>query len=249
MKALIVTVAGSATRFNKDTEEETLKCIYNIGGYKNTLLYQILNKARDYDEFIIVGGFLYSTLKLFIDQELTEFKDKIKLVYNSEYTKFGSGFSLYLGMEHTSLETEEIIFVEGDLYFNNYDFDRIKNSKLNAITINHEPITAKKAVVVYVDGNNRIRYLYDTSHSHLEINEPFLAIYNSGQVWKFANMDKLRIVLDRLTPHQIEGTNLEIIQGYFGDLNPSEYEIIEFATWHNCNTVSDYRIVHSIITK
>ena len=28
MKYLIITVAGTATRFNRDTKEETLKCLY-----------------------------------------------------------------------------------------------------------------------------------------------------------------------------------------------------------------------------
>lgn len=249
MRSLIVTVAGTATRFNRDTSEETLKCLYNIGGPRNTLLYQILDKARDFDEFVIVGGYLYSKLEEFVNESLPEFRDRIKLVYNPEFATFGSGYSLILGLQNVSPNATEIVFVEGDLYFNREDFEHIKNTALNVLTVNHEPITAKKAVVVYEKVNGGLQYIYDTSHSYLEIKEQFLAVYNSGQVWKFVDTDKLSKVMGSLTPEQTRGTNLEIIQGYFVDLCPSEYEIVEFSTWHNCNTVADYEIVHSKITR
>ena len=148
MKTLIVTVAGTATRFNRDTSEPTLKCLYEIGGYKNTLLYQILDKARDYDEYIIVGGYLYEKLQEFVNNNLTEFKDKIKLIFNPEYLTYGSGFSLILGIQAICCASHEILFVEGDLYFDSQSFDKVKNFDKAVFTVNHEPITAKKAVVV-----------------------------------------------------------------------------------------------------
>ena len=249
MRTLIITVAGTATRFNRDTAEPTLKCLYEIGGYKNTLLYQILDKARDYDEYIIVGGYLYENLQRFVEQSLKEFKDKIKLVFNPEYSTFGSGYSLILGIQAVSPVSTEVLFVEGDLYFDNKDFEKIKESERAVFTVNHELITAKKAVVVYENIEGRLRYLYDTSHSYLQIPEPFLAIFNSGQVWKFTDISKLSKVLNSLTPNQVKGTNLEIIQGYFGDLSSEEYEMVSFNTWHNCNTVKDYETVYSKIIK
>lgn len=249
MRSLIVTVAGTATRFNREISEKTLKCLYSIGGFRNTLLYQILDKARDFDEFVIVGGYLYSKLKEFVNENLSEFRDRIKLVFNPEFATFGSGYSLLLGLHNVSHNATEIVFVEGDLYFNREDFDHIKNSEFNVLTVNHELITARKAVVVYEKVNGGLQYIYDTSHSYLEIKEPFLAVYNSGQVWKFVDTDKLSNVMKSLSPEQTKGSNLEIIQGYFGNLCPSEYEIVEFSTWHNCNTVADYKAVHSIITK
>lgn len=247
MKTLIVTVAGTASRFNRDTEEPTLKCLYNIGGSKNTLLYQILDKARDFDEFIIVGGYLYGKLEAFVDSELIEFRNRIKLVYNPEFSTYGSGYSLILGIQNSNPETDEVVFVEGDLYFDDTDFERIKQSEKNVFTVNHELITAKKSVVVYENEDGYLRYLYDTSHSYLQIMEPFLAVYNSGQVWKFTDTGKLLQVVNGLSPEQTKGTNLEIIQGYFGDIKPERYEMVEFSTWHNCNTVKDYETVYSRI--
>lgn len=249
MRTLIITVAGTATRFNKDTQEPTLKCLYEIGGYQNTLLYQILDKARDFDEFVIVGGYLYDKLERFIEDNLQEFRSKIKLVNNPEYSTFGSGYSLIVGIQNSNPNTSEILFVEGDLYFDGKDFERIKTSTKNVFTVNHELITAKKAVVVYENEKGYLRYLYDTSHSYLRIPEPFLAVYNSGQVWKFRDIDKLTQVLNSLTPDQVKSTNLEIIQGYFGDLASEEYEMVVFGTWHNCNTVKDYETVYSKINK
>lgn len=249
MRSLIVTVAGTATRFNKDTLEETLKCLYYIGEPDNCLLSQILDKARNIDEYIIVGGYLYEKLSDFIKYNLKEYLPKIKLVYNPEYNTYGSGYSLIKGIEAISDESEEVIFVEGDLYFDSTDFNTVKETKLNVFTVNHELISAKKAVVVYVKTDGRIRYLYDTSHKYLEIKEPFLAVYNSGQIWKFIDIQRLRDVVDSLTLEQEKGTNLEIIQGYFGNLDKGKYQMIPFGTWFNCNTVNDYKIVHSIITK
>ena len=249
MKTLIITVAGTATRFNRDTAVPTLKCLYEIGGYKNTLLYQILDKARDYDEYVIVGGYLYEKLDDFVGKNLYEFKDRIKLVYNPEFSTFGSGYSLILGIRNSNPKSSEILFVEGDLYFDKDDFEKIKKSDKAVFTVNHELITAKKAVVVYENENGHLRYLYDTSHSYLQIPEPFLAVYNSGQVWKFTDMEMLTKVLNILSPDQIRSTNLEIIQGYFGNLTPEEYNMVTFETWHNCNTIKDYETVYTKIRK
>lgn len=249
MKTLIITVAGTATRFNKDTQEPTLKCLYEKGGYRNTLLYQIFDKARDFDEFVIVGGYLYEKLERFVEEKLYEFKNRIRLVYNPHYSTYGSGYSLILGIWNLNSKTDEVIFVEGDLYFDSSDFERIKKSSKNVFTVSHELITAKKAVVVYENEEGFLRYLYDTSHSYLQIREPFLAVYNSGQVWKFRDMNKLTKVLDSLTPDQARGTNLEIIQGYFGNLAPEQFDMVVFETWHNCNTVKDYETVYAKINK
>ena len=87
MKTLVITVAGSATRFNKDLNRETLKCIYYMESPKYSLLYQLLDKARELDEYIIVGGYLFEQLEVFCKKELGEFSTKIKLIYNINKVK------------------------------------------------------------------------------------------------------------------------------------------------------------------
>lgn len=249
MKSLIITVAGTATRFNRDTIRPTLKCLYAKGGYKNTLLYQILDKSRDVDEYIIVGGYLFDRLKAFIDENLNEFSDKIKLVYNDKYSEYGSGYSLILGIKNVDNRADEIIFVEGDLYFDNSSYESVKKSSCNVFTVNHELITSRKAVALYINEREELHYLYDTSHVSLFIPEPFLAVYNSGQVWKFQDLRKLNQIIDTLSEEQVRGTNLEIVQRYFVDLSSEDRQMIVFSTWYNCNTVMDYEEVYKAIRK
>ena len=240
MRSLIVTVAGTATRFNRDTSKETLKCIYHEGCPDACLLARILDASINFDEFIIVGGFLFGQLEKFIDQYLIRHKSKIKLIYNPEYKNYGSGYSLIMGVKALSEATKEVLFVEGDLAFDKNDYNRVIQSTKDTLTINLEPITADKAVVVYEKIDGHLQYLYDTTHHCLEIKEPFLAIFNSAQIWKFINPKRLLIVIDNLSQEQVEGTNLEIIQNYFGPLYKNDYNIVSFSKWFNCNTVTDY---------
>lgn len=249
MKSLIITVAGTATRFNRDTREQTLKCLHYIGQPQNCLLYRILEKATDFDEFIIVGGFLYEKLCAFIEAHFQLFAPRIKTVFNPEFTTFGSGYSLIKGIEAVSAQADEVVFAEGDLFFDDAGFERVKNSEREVITVNYELIDARKAVVLYQTESGQFRYLYDTNHRTLSITEPFIAVYNSGQVWKFCSIEKLRKVVAGLSLQQQHGTNLEIIQGYFGGLSAEQVEIVPFRVWLNCNTVADYEKVYALITQ
>lgn len=240
MKSMIVTVAGTATRFNRDTTEETLKCLYHRGEPSMSLLSQIVGKSEGIDEIVIVGGYLYEKLCQFVATHLSEYASKIRIVYNPEYCTYGSGYSLIKGIENVSPEADEVIFVEGDLYFDKEEFALIKASERDVFTVNHELITADKSVVVYERVCGCIKYLYDTSHKSLRIDEPFLAVYNSGQIWKFRDVARLRGVVASLTPEQEHGTNLEIVQGYFDAVSPDDYEMIALSVWCNCNTVADW---------
>ena len=56
MKYLIITVAGTATRFNRDTKEETLKCLYYTDEPQYALLAQLLKNCGEYDKYILVGA-------------------------------------------------------------------------------------------------------------------------------------------------------------------------------------------------
>lgn len=244
MKELIITVAGIATRFNKDTDKDTLKCLYHTDMPEHSLLSQILQKSLDIDRFIIVGGYLYEELCSFVETNLKDYLPKIKLVYNPYYQEYGSGYSLIKGIKALAEKTDEVIFVEGDLFFDVQSYDKIIHCSKNVLTINREFILSNKAVALYIDTNKRIHYIYDTSHKYLSIAEPFEAIYNSGQIWKFTSLKKLRGVVSGLTDEQRRGTNLEIIQKYFGDLSCKEYEIVPMNVWYNCNTVADYQKVY-----
>lgn len=247
MKVLVITVAGTATRFNRDTEKDTLKCLYYKESPRFSLLYQILDKARDIDKVIIVGGYLYNELLAFTDSHLTEFSNQIELVYNSYYKEYGSGYSLIKGIECIPNTASEVLFVEGDLFFDASSFGAVKNASRDVVTVNREFITAQKAVALYVDDRNHVCYVYDTKHDLLIIPSPIKAIYNSAQVWKFMSLHKLKEVIEGLTMKQLQGTNLEIIQTYFDDFTCEHLDIVSLENWFNCNTVADYNNVYSLI--
>ena len=212
MKTLIVTVAGTATRFNRDTEKDTLKCLYYRESPEYSLLYQILDKAENIDRYIIVGGYLYEQLEEFAEQNLSCFKSKIDLVYNPYYREYGSGYSLIKGIEALPEGTEEVVFVEGDLFFDRRSFSAVLESCRDVITVNREFILSDKAVVLYLDEAGQVHYLYDVNHKSLFIPEPFQAVYNSAQMWKFVSPVLLSQVARQLTENQRQATNLEIIQ-------------------------------------
>jgi CTP:molybdopterin cytidylyltransferase MocA len=242
MKSLIITVAGMSSRFNKDTKEDVLKCLYYEGTPINSLISQQVHKVFDLvDEIVVVGGYKYEDLEKFIRYEMKDVNHRMKLVYNNHYSDYGSGYSLLKGIEIVSDEADEIIFIEGDLFFDTESVEKIINSKKDVISVNNEPILSNKAVALYFDANSYPHYIYDTSHSCLEIHEPFTAIYNSGQMWKFMNPRRVREISQFLTPEQEQGTNLEIIQKYFGAYKSSQLDLVRINLWYNCNTVSDYR--------
>lgn len=246
MKYLIITVAGTATRFNRDTKEDTLKCLYYTDEPQHALLPQLMKNCGEYDKYIIVGGYLYENLQRFVADNLADYGDKVVLVYNEHYKDYGSGYSLYKGIEAIT-EPGDVTFVEGDLFFKADVFKQVYDSPKSVITINREPIYSNKAVVLYINAEGMPRYLYDTNHQTLTVPEPFKAIFNSGQMWKFASSENLFKAAARLTDKQLQGTNLEIIQAYFGDMDAEEYDVVTFADWYNCNTIADYEIVRKLM--
>lgn len=245
--AAIITVAGTSTRFRKSIGKDCLKCIYSEKDEQDTLLMRQLSMCKTFDEVIIVGGYKFSELKNFVNKYLNQYPVKITLVENEHYEDLGSGYSLIRGIQEAEkLGVNQIVFLEGDLFFDSNTFRTIVENSNNVVTVNTDPIEAKKAVAFYINEDGKINYIYDTAHSSLSINEPFLGIYNSGQVWKFLDAEKLYKLTSELTQKEIEGTNLVLVQKYFGTLNQDEYEVLRFKDWINCNTVEDYRKVEKI---
>ena len=238
-RALIITVAGTSTRFNQSVGGEWLKCLYYEGNSTNCLLYQIIYRAKDYEQIIIVGGYKYTDLLVYVES----LQDKrITLVHNEHFVDYGSGYSFYLGLKAVDTDVEEITFVEGDLYYDTQSFERMQNTDGSVLCVNHELILSKKAVVLYFDTNHRPHYIYDTLHKALQIDEPFEAIYNSGQMWKFSDANLMRDVMATLSDKEQQGTNLIIIQNYLNRYQ-GELAIVPVEMWYNCNTITDYKNV------
>ena len=241
MKILIITVAGMSSRFSRSVGKDVIKCLYNEDSFSNSLIYRMLCQPNKFDIYIIVGGYRYSELESAINEHFHDITDRIVMVENKYYEKYGSGYSLHCGMkEAMNYCFDEIVFAEGDLFVDTSSFSKVCCSVRNVVTCNNEPILADKSVAYYVDLSGKLHYIYDTSHHALEINEPFLAIYNSGQIWKFSDKDKICEVYNNMRPADWEGTNLVFVEKYFNSIISDDLETVRFDTWINCNTVDDY---------
>ena len=241
MNALVITVAGIGSRFNLDLPSPCLKAIYYRDDYTKSLLYQILLKSDSFGKIIIVGGYRYDDLLVFVNSLPIKLKSRILCIYNEHYNDYGSCYSLYLGL--SALKTtalDNIVFIEGDLYVDSESWNSIIESPHDVITINKLPIVANKSVALYIDLSKHLHYIYNINHSSLEIKEPFISILNSAQVWKFQDVFWLFEVISSLNYEELSGTNLEIIEKYFSKFTIDDICIIPILDWINCNTVNDY---------
>lgn len=243
MKTAIITVAGVSSRFNSGIaeDEKVLKCLYSRTGYKDTLLYRLMDKCSFADRIIIVGGYKFDDLRSFYEAELSDGFPSVDLVYNSEYSVLSSGYSLYLGIEAAlKYGPDEILFVEGDLDIDKASFASVVRSEGTVLTANREPIYSDKAVVLYKDGEGRYKYAFNSSHGLLKIDDPFSCILNSGQTWKFSDMAALKEANDEFLCFEKDGTNLGIIQRYIDKTDPGLISVVFMERWTNCNTREDY---------
>ena len=250
MRAAIITIAGVSSRFNEGIEEadKKHKIIYFEKNSEDTLLYHLLEKMIYADKIILVGGNKFEDVKKYCEQLPSELKDKIVLVYNDHYADLTSGYSLYVGLKEMFERfdsIDDVIFAEGDLDLDKESFERIIRSDKNVLTYSNEAIYANKAVVLYMNGDNQYKYAFNSSHGLLSIEEPFSLILNSGQVWKFNDMEKLKTANDKFSEGDISDSNLGIIRNYVSECNSDEFELIGFERWTNCNTRSDYKKILS----
>lgn len=244
MKAAIITVAGISSRFNEGVPEDKkeLKAIYSENGSRNTLLYHLLRKCSYADKIILVGGYKFENLEAFYRTELASKFPQVDIVRNDHYEDLASGYSFFLGIKKAmEYKPDEVLFVEGDLDIDDASFDCVIQSQKSVLTYTSEPIYANKAVVLYQDGDGRYKYAFNSAHGLLTIDEPFSCILNSGQTWKFANVDALKVANDEFEAFEIDGTNLRIIQRYIEKVPADSIELIKLDRWTNCNTKDDYR--------
>lgn len=195
------------------------------------------------EHVIIIGGYGIKRLTSYFETYLSNFTHKTEIIYNPHFEDFGSGYSLYLGIKAAErINASEIIFAEGDLFFSKSDFRKVALNNSDVITVNNVPIESGKAVLTYEDLSKHMKYVYDAKHEELNINEPFRAVYNSAQIWKFKYPLLLYESNEKLSGLQQTATNLVIIGDYFSKMTKDKISIITMNTWINCNTMKDYDI-------
>ncbi len=242
----VITVAGISSRFNEgiDEKERSLKAIYSEGKASDTLLAHLVKKCSYADRIIIVGGYKYEDLKQYVTRQFSErYKEKIIVIYNEHYKDLASGYSLYLGLEEAFRlpNIEELLFVEGDLDIDCKSFSDVVNAGKDVVTCHCDPIQSNRDVLLYRNRNEEYKYLFNNTHGLLQIDEPFSCIYNSGQVWKFRNIKKLKEANKAFYEESKEGTNLFIIQEYIERISTKEIKVVCLEQWTNCNTREDYK--------
>lgn len=246
-RSVIITIAGTSSRFSKSTGSDVHKAIYSDDGSNWTTLYHQLDLVKDIsEEIIIVTGHQHDKIKEYLDN----FSDlPIKTVYNEHYADYGSGYSLILGIETADENAEELIFLEGDLIFDTSSFNKIVEVHKDVITANNVLIDARTAVIFYVNDKKEIKYLYDTTHNILCVHEPFLIMGNSGQVWKFTDIKRLKNNLKNYGIKEYKGTNLIPINDYYKETDFENLEVVTFKEWFNCNTIDDYKNMKEFVKR
>lgn len=250
MKTAIITIAGISSRFNQGVapDEKKLKAIYYEDSELDTLLFHMVDRMNDSDRIVLVAGYKHEDLTEYIDKVFPQtIKDKISVVINDHYEDWSSGYSLYLGIKEAfKYGPDCILFAEGDLDVDNETFNAIGSSTKSVITCNHEIIRSNKAVIGYCNEYGKYRYAFSESHGLASVNEKFSLLFNSGQIWKFTNMNYLEDAVAEFETVKENGTNLVIVSGYFEKEDPQNVELLDFKHWVNCNTREDYRDILAV---
>ncbi len=247
MKIAIITAAGVSSRFNEGIidSEKQLKVIYQEKESPDTLLLHLVRKCAYADEIILVGGYKYEELKNYVSEKLpANLVKKITLVFNPHFHDLASGYSFYMGLSEALRreDVEDILFVEGDLDIDEESFQKVAESQNTVLTYNREPIYSNKAVVLYQTGDGAYHYAFNSAHGLLTIEEPVKCILNSGQLWKFTDIDALSDANQYFAQEDITGTNLLIIQRYLDALTDKKSgpSVLGIKKWANCNTREDF---------
>ena len=117
----------------------------------------------------------------------------------------------------------------------------------DVITSTRSIIDAKTSVAFYIAQSGRLKYVYDTAHASLKIDEPFTRMGNSGQVWQFSDVGRLKECSSRCGESEWKGTNLLPIVDYYSTLDGTAVRICSFDKWFNCNTIADYRAMMAYV--
>ena len=246
-KSVIITLAGMSSRFSRSVGRECHKSFYREVPEDDCLLdWQLdLTKRYGFEQIVLVGGYKYDELEKLVQKNHADLP--VKLVPNDHYADLGSCYSLCLGVEAVDEDAVSVVFLEGDLLFDSQTFDELAALNDDAITATRSIVDAKTSVAFFTTVAGRLRYVYDTRHESLKVDEPFTRIGNSGQVWQFADVAKLKASVRGLSKDDWKGTNLVPILKYFEGVDARTVRVCQFNAWFNCNTIADYRAMKKYV--
>ncbi len=239
-KSVIITLAGTSSRFSRSVGSECHKSFYRETPNDDCLLDWQLDLARrhGFEQIVLVGGYKYEELERQVQNNYADLP--VKLVLNDHFADLGSCYSLCLGVEAVDEDAVSVVFLEGDLLFDSQTFDELASLNDDAITATRSIVDAKTSVAFFTTVEGRLRYVYDTRHESLKVDEPFTRLGNSGQVWQFADVAKLKASVHGLSKDDWKGTNLVPILKYYEGVDARTVRVCQFNAWFNCNTIADY---------
>ena len=246
-RTAIVTLAGTSSRFSRSVGRECHKSLFRERPQDDSLLDWQLSilKRSGFEHIVLVGGYKFEELGAIIGTKYANWP--IILVRNGHYSDWGSCYSLCLGIDAVPDDSTSITFLEGDLLFDEATFADLLSIEDDAITATRSIVDARTSVAFYIAKSGRLQYVYDTAHTSLSIGEPFTRIGNSGQVWQFADVKKLKGCSVRCGEKEWRGTNLLPIMDYYSTVAGNAVRICAFDQWFNCNTISDYRAMRAYV--
>jgi len=245
--AVIITLAGMSSRFSRSVGCECHKSFYRETVEDGCLLDWQLDLARrhDFKQIVLVGGYKYEDLERLVRNNHADLP--VKLVHNDHFADWGSCYSLCLGVEAVNGDAGAVVFLEGDLLFDSQTFDELVALNDDAITATRSIVEARSSVAFFTTEDGRLKYVYDTRHESLKVDEPFTRIGNSGQVWQFSDVAKLKETVRGLSKDDWKGTNLVPIMKYYEGVDARTVRVCQFNAWFNCNTVADYRAMKKYV--
>lgn len=250
-RALIITSAGCSTRFSRSIGRDVSKVLYFEGDPKECLLGCQLELVKDegFDVIVIVGGYMFTQLRDFVASHYGS-DQRIKVVFNDKFREYGTCYSFACGLNALQdYDLDEIVFMEGDLAFDKATFTTIVSKDRDIITASQGVIHAETSVIFYVSMDNSLHYIYDARHEKLHINDSFIILGNSGQVWKFCDVNLLRKTVNMLGVGLCDDTNLLPVENYFNARGLKHVAFLTFDSWINCNTIDDYVIIRKFKEK
>lgn len=240
-RAAIITLAGTSSRFSASVGHECHKSLYRETPTDTPLLdWQLdLLRRNRFDHVVLVGGYRFGEVQ---DHVRARWPDSpLSLVFNEHYADWGSCHSFCLGIDAVPTGVDAVAFLEGDLLFDEATFAAMVASGGNAITAAPGIVDARTSVAFCISSSGGLAYYYDTAHAELQIPNSFVQLGNSGQVWQFADLPRLKRCSGHCGLPERQGTNLVPIQDYYSGSGTSTPRVFSFRTWFNCNTVTDYR--------
>lgn len=242
MKAIIL-VAGMGTRLKPLTDKEH-KCLTKVNGKE--IIFNALEKLNDLGikETILVVGYLADQVKKRIGDSFGNMK--IKYIINDIYDKTNTSESLWRAVK--KLNSDDILILEGDVFFDSNMLKQLTNDKRSDLTVveKYKPTLDGS----FVDVKNDI--VIDWIHKKQRASDFVIETkYKTVNIHKFSKSFCEKTLIPILKKHVEERNGTEPIEFVMKDIvtnTNSEIGAFEVGNikWFEIDDVNDLAIAEKI---